>query len=122
MHMFLFFKQKTAYEMRISDLSSDVCSSDLYAAVEPSLVNTMAAHSLPKSQARNLVYGWLASELEMPGPSANIGDFDLKQCEIVLLICKHRDPMFDVSHKNRGSFGRNAKGSKRPFDGNRYRD
>src|SRR3546814_2165868 len=25
----LFFKQKTAYEMRISDLSSDVCSSDL---------------------------------------------------------------------------------------------
>src|SRR3546814_16190580 len=28
---FFFFKQKTAYEMRISDWSSDVCSSDLYA-------------------------------------------------------------------------------------------
>src|SRR3546814_9509994 len=27
--VFLFFKQKTAYEMRISDWSSDVCSSDL---------------------------------------------------------------------------------------------
>src|SRR3546814_21169763 len=27
--MFVFFKQKTAYEMRISDWSSDVCSSDL---------------------------------------------------------------------------------------------
>src|SRR3546814_1459469 len=27
--MFLFVKQKTAYEMRISDWSSDVCSSDL---------------------------------------------------------------------------------------------
>src|SRR3546814_6986079 len=26
---FCFFKQKTAYEMRISDWSSDVCSSDL---------------------------------------------------------------------------------------------
>src|SRR3546814_4954183 len=26
---FVFFKQKTAYEMRISDWSSDVCSSDL---------------------------------------------------------------------------------------------
>src|SRR3546814_19025547 len=26
----LFFKQKTAYEMRISDWSSDVCSSDLH--------------------------------------------------------------------------------------------
>src|SRR3546814_4455455 len=28
---FFFFKQKTAYEMRISDWSSDVCSSDLVA-------------------------------------------------------------------------------------------
>src|SRR3546814_2117142 len=28
-----FFKQKTAYEMRISDWSSDVCSSDLYPRV-----------------------------------------------------------------------------------------
>src|SRR3546814_8682673 len=29
--VFFFFKQKTAYEMRISDWSSDVCSSDLRA-------------------------------------------------------------------------------------------
>src|SRR3546814_5043671 len=29
--VFCFFKQKTAYEMRISDWSSDVCSSDLIA-------------------------------------------------------------------------------------------
>src|SRR3546814_3643167 len=29
MFIFFFFKQKTAYEMRISDWSSDVCSSDL---------------------------------------------------------------------------------------------
>src|SRR3546814_5248217 len=29
--LFFFFKQKTAYEMRISDWSSDVCSSDLVA-------------------------------------------------------------------------------------------
>src|SRR3546814_17452977 len=28
-YLFFFFKQKTAYEMRIRDLSSDVCSSDL---------------------------------------------------------------------------------------------
>src|SRR3546814_5523348 len=33
-----FFKQKTAYEMRISDWSSDVCSSDLY----PSLLVSVA--------------------------------------------------------------------------------
>src|SRR3546814_9600863 len=33
---FFFFKQKTAYEMRISDWSSDVCSSDLPPATSPS--------------------------------------------------------------------------------------
>src|SRR3546814_1085331 len=32
---FFFFKQKTAYEMRISDWSSDVCSSDLLASAVP---------------------------------------------------------------------------------------
>src|SRR3546814_1943969 len=30
-YLFFFFKQKTAYDMRISDWSSDVCSSDLCA-------------------------------------------------------------------------------------------
>src|SRR3546814_10726425 len=32
--VFFFFKQKTAYEMRISDWSSDVCSSDLVTIAE----------------------------------------------------------------------------------------
>src|SRR3546814_1106048 len=31
--MIFFFKQKTAYEMRISDWSSDVCSSDLIGGI-----------------------------------------------------------------------------------------
>src|SRR3546814_4466667 len=31
---FFFFKQKTAYEMRISDWSSDVCSSDLERVID----------------------------------------------------------------------------------------
>src|SRR3546814_1907674 len=35
--LFFFFKQKTAYEMRISDWSSDVCSSDLAAAIADAL-------------------------------------------------------------------------------------
>src|SRR3546814_2479781 len=34
MFFVFFFKQKTAYDMRISDWSSDVCSSDLKAAVK----------------------------------------------------------------------------------------
>src|SRR3546814_5399206 len=33
--MFFFFKQKTAYGLRISDWSSDVCSSDLVGGVGP---------------------------------------------------------------------------------------
>src|SRR3546814_6025969 len=39
-----FFKQKTAYEMRISDWSSDVCSSDLreqQARASPALASTV---------------------------------------------------------------------------------
>src|SRR3546814_3406494 len=44
--VFFFFKQKTAYEMRISDWSSDVCSSDL----PPPLVSNGCAG--PKSPRR----------------------------------------------------------------------
>src|SRR3546814_4008469 len=38
MFFFFFFKQKTAYEMRISDWSSDVCSSDLVVALRDSTI------------------------------------------------------------------------------------
>src|SRR3546814_16719673 len=41
-YLFFFFKQKTAYEMRISDWSSDVCSSDLsFKAVLVSFANQL---------------------------------------------------------------------------------
>src|SRR3546814_10423458 len=40
LRFFFFFKQKTAYEMRISDWSSDVCSSDLAAPLRFSHVVT----------------------------------------------------------------------------------
>src|SRR3546814_6926976 len=40
---FFFFKQKTAYEMRISDWSSDVCSSDLFGLGHFSLQNQFTA-------------------------------------------------------------------------------
>src|SRR3546814_10738350 len=38
---FFFFKQKTAYEMRISDWSSDVCSSDLLSLFGPSFMTRL---------------------------------------------------------------------------------
>src|SRR3546814_11447536 len=43
--VFFFFKQKTAYEMRISDWSSDVCSSDL--GVDAALVGQRAVAFVP---------------------------------------------------------------------------
>src|SRR3546814_3615828 len=39
--LFFFFKQKTAYEMRISDWSSDVCSSDLHARMMVGLMDAL---------------------------------------------------------------------------------
>src|SRR3546814_1858444 len=41
--VFFFFKQKTAYEMRISDWSSDVCSSDLFAQLYADLAEQISA-------------------------------------------------------------------------------
>src|SRR3546814_7315282 len=40
--VFFFFKQKTAYEMRISDWSSDVCSSDLLGVLAAYIMVTVA--------------------------------------------------------------------------------
>src|SRR3546814_11410576 len=39
--VFFFFKQKTAYEMRISDWSSDVCSSDLITMIPETLTASL---------------------------------------------------------------------------------
>src|SRR3546814_3682989 len=45
--LFFFFKQKTAYEMRISDWSSDVCSSDLLGPVgEPGIFGAPSGEPL----------------------------------------------------------------------------
>src|SRR3546814_6257797 len=49
--LFFFFKQKTAYEMRISDWSSDVCSSDLAPTIAQSMpeLKWRLTSSFPKS-------------------------------------------------------------------------
>src|SRR3546814_10147387 len=49
MYVFFFFKQKTAYEMRISDWSSDVCSSDL--ARDPAHVEVSASPGCHRGEA-----------------------------------------------------------------------
>src|SRR3546814_9390437 len=48
----LFFKQKTAYEMRISDWSSDVCSSDLAAQPRRRTLRESSAAARPKPTSR----------------------------------------------------------------------
>src|SRR3546814_6752847 len=45
---FFFFKQKTAYEMRISDWSSDVCSSDLLEVEALGPVHASGARHVPR--------------------------------------------------------------------------
>src|SRR3546814_3017145 len=46
--MFFFFKQKTAYELRISDWSSDVCSSDLTPQPAPAATQPVAVDDTPE--------------------------------------------------------------------------
>src|SRR3546814_484844 len=50
---FFLFKQKTAYEMRISDWSSDVCSSDLWSG--------LAIPAVPVAPAADTAEGFAAS-------------------------------------------------------------
>src|SRR3546814_3495617 len=51
---FFFFKQKTAYEMRISDWSSDVCSSDLKVASAMSIILVIISIALVAVKGLNL--------------------------------------------------------------------
>src|SRR6058998_4006459 len=72
---FFFFKQKTAYEMVMSDWSSDVCSSDLVAGASrylPLPVPERArseAHVLPYRSCEELLVGVLEHR---PDPSRQV--------------------------------------------------
>src|SRR3546814_19744185 len=60
--VFFFFKQKTAYEMRISDWSSDVCSSDLSLCVVFGLAPV----------ALVLLFGWCSFDPEVYDAAWNV--------------------------------------------------
>src|SRR3546814_10622145 len=57
--MFVFFKQKTAYEMRISDWSSDVCSSDLTERAHLKMIIDALARRDPETVA------FIAADMEV---------------------------------------------------------
>src|SRR3546814_6700318 len=61
--VFFFFKQKTAYEMRISDWSSDVCSSDLRGAKTTAQHMADMAKSLERDAQLESVLGLRSREL-----------------------------------------------------------
>src|SRR3546814_8677826 len=68
----LLFKQKTAYELRISDWSSDVCSSDLSAQGDVDLlVKTLGQRLVKKTMfydgARPVYHLYFGNELGEPG-------------------------------------------------------
>src|SRR3546814_5762993 len=72
MVLVFFFKQKTAYEMRISDWSSDVCSSDLPKtghrnAIGDSTLDAASELSRPTSKERQAHAGVIGEALETVG-------------------------------------------------------
>src|SRR3546814_16259325 len=58
-----FFKQKTAYEMRISDWSSDVCSSDLHRVIGQHLPDRVDRHH-PARGDQQVAWLWLVRSEE----------------------------------------------------------
>src|SRR3546814_9536358 len=87
--MFFFFKQKTAYEMRISDWSSDVCSSDLIGIYRASghehLTGSLVVPVTDAGGAVTEVYGrkirnnlraGTPMHLYLPGPHRGVWNLD----------------------------------------------
>src|SRR3546814_3629573 len=74
--LFFFFKQKTAYEMRISDWSSDVCSSDLMEAqkIAPALAAGNAVILKPSevTPSAGLLLGEVALQAGLPPGILNV--------------------------------------------------
>src|SRR3546814_3343271 len=99
---FFFFKQKTAYEMRISDWSSDVCSSDLF-----------RRQWKQAGEAAEIAVGQIIShrDLEKPGFGCGRGG----NLEMRRIIGKQRR----ISCEDRADLGF---GEVRPFPGGYPRD
>src|SRR3546814_1142703 len=73
--VFFFFKQKTAYEMRISDWSSDGCSSDLEAQLDRFLLKVLIDYPSQADEARMVA---------AVSQGRTAADFDLSQVKQVL--------------------------------------
>src|SRR3546814_20678184 len=100
--MFFCFKQKTAYERRISDWSSDVCSSDLSAITDRCLRVDQGTESRTRhsSRARACQPGALAArgarDLRQPAPRSEEGRVG-KEC---VRTCRSRWSPFASTKRN----------------------
>src|SRR3546814_6262116 len=82
---FWFFKQKTAYEMRISDWSSDVCSSDLAGADTITVHPEAGPHThLSIQEIKRL--GKRAGVVLNPATPAKMLDYLIEEVDLVLVM------------------------------------
>src|SRR3546814_14463844 len=105
---FFFFKQKTAYEMRISDWSSDVFSSDLHVAPVVAGTGQCAAHA--RQRPGQVDRGGTR------GVEALQRGFDRHECGVTvsgldLLRREHRAPRRGNADRRRASYGQGMDGS-----------
>src|SRR3546814_4014823 len=75
---FFFFKQKTAYEMRISDWSSDVCSSDLVRFGPANEDSTSPISELPVPRVHIALSSFEAPALPPPPAAPELVDPPLR--------------------------------------------
>src|SRR3546814_16046470 len=101
MFVFFFFTQKTAYEMRISDWSSDVCSSDLRAKICSGTRHASSAQTLADGatrarpdtsfQRRNSSHRPVTSTIGPCAPSSPVHDW--RTTKIIVGMLKRRRPI-----------------------------
>src|SRR3546814_14182308 len=96
-YCFCFFKQKTAYELRISDWSSDVCSSDLHIG-KRAIINPMSDFRPYRAPARpplgNAGRARLSGDYQQ---DANTLDQRLRHCLIKTLMGKRQTSPMQVA-------------------------
>src|SRR3546814_1665707 len=97
---FFFFKQKTAYEMRISDWSSDVCSSDLRRRPPTGLI-----HQLGEQRRDEFAPALAGEEILRGGLRCRImvGDRQLEPGEADLAVAGGRPVEGGVEHRQQRS-------------------
>src|SRR3546814_8128885 len=96
---FFFFKQKTAYEMRISDWSSDVCSSDLLALAQVDR-DGLARTDLPLFEDLALVdadHAGLGAANEQPVPRERVA----QRAQPVAVHAGHDPAPAEAAHRGR---------------------